>query len=150
MHRALKRVATIFGLYIVFVVLFESVFLGYLQPSFERQGGGIPMLEIVTTDEAGNLSKRRLARLRSSAGPLYVSAHHWTRGWYDDLVARPAVRVELGGVVEDYAAVVVTGDEFDRVVAEFPIPLFMRFLMGFPIGRDIVRLDPVKHGAGRS
>ena len=128
MHRALKRVATIFGLYIVFVVLFESVFLGYLQPSFERQGGGIPMLEIVTTDEAGNLSKRRLARLRSSAGPLYVSAHHWTRGWYEDLVARPAVRVELGGAVEDYAAVVVTGDEFDRVVAEFPIPLFMRFL----------------------
>ena len=150
MSRTLKRVAGIVGIYIVFVVLFETVFLGYLQPSFERQGGGIPMLEIVTTDEAGNLSKRRLARLRSSAGPLYVSAHHWTRGWYDDLVARPAVRVELDGVVEDYAAVVVTGDEFDRVVAEFPIPLFMRFLMGFPIGRDIVRLDPVKHGAGRS
>ena len=150
MHRALKRVATIFGLYIVFVVLFESVFLGYLQPSFEREGGGIPMLDIVTTGEAGNLNRRRLARLRSSAGPLYVSAHHWSRDWYHQLVANPNVRVEMGGDVADYVAVIVTGDEFDRVVAEFPIPLFMRFLMGFPIGRDIVRLDPVEDGAESS
>ena len=31
---------------------------------------------------------------------------------------------------------------FDRIAAEFPLPLFMRFLMGFPPERDIVRLDP--------
>jgi hypothetical protein len=146
----LKWVAGIVGIYIVFVVLFETVFLGYLQPSFEREGGGIPMLDIVTRDEAGNLNKRRLARLQSSAGPMYVSAHHWTRGWYHELAANPAVRVEFDGDVADYVAAVVTGDEFDRIVAEFPIPLFMRFMMGFPIGRDIVRLDPVEGGAERS
>ena len=36
-----------------------------------------------------------------------------------------------------------TGDEFDRIAAEFPLPLLVRFLMGFPPERDIVRLDPV-------
>jgi hypothetical protein len=42
-----------------------------------------------------------------------------------------------------------TGAWFDRIAAEFPLPLFMRFLMGFPPGRDIVRLDPVYGGERR-
>ena len=141
MYKTLKWVAGIVGIYIVFVVLFETVFLGYLQPSFE--GGGIPMLDIVTTDEAGNVNKRRLARFESSAGPIYVSAHHWTRGWYHELVANPKVRIEIDGESADYVAVVVTGDEFDRIAAEFPLPFLVRFLMGFPPERNIVRLDPV-------
>ena len=140
MARTLKWVGGIVGVYIVFVVLFESVYLGYLQPSFE--GGGIPMLDIVTTDEAGNPSRRRLARFQSSAGPMYVSAHHWTRGWYHELVADPNVRIEIDGDAADYVAVVVTGDEFDRIAAEFPIPFLVRLLMGFPPERNIVRLDP--------
>ena len=143
MARTLKWVAGIVGVYIVFVVLFETVFLGYLQPSFEREGGGIPMLDIVTTDEAGNLNRRRLARFESSDGATYVSAHHWTRGWYHELVANPEVRIEIGGEAADYVAVVVTGDEFDRIAAEFPLPFLVRFLMGFPPERNIVRLDPV-------
>lgn len=141
MYKTLKWVAGIVGIYIVFVVLFETVFLGYLQPSFE--GGGIPMLDIVTTDETGSVNKRRLARFESSAGPMYVSAHHWTRGWYHELVANPKVRIEIDGESADYVAVVVTGDEFDRIAAEFPLPFLVRFLMGFPPERNIVRLDPV-------
>ena len=143
MSRTLKWVAGLVGIYLVFVLLFETVFLGYLQPSFEREGGGIPMLEIVTTDEAGNLSKRRLARFRSSAGPMYVSAHHWTRGWYHELVANPNVRIEIDGDAADYVAVIVAGDEFGRIAAEFSLPFVVRFLMGFPPERNIVRLDPV-------
>jgi hypothetical protein len=143
MSRTLKWVAGIVGIYIVFVVLFETVFLGYLQPSFEREGGGVPMLDIVTTDEAGNPNKRRLARFRSSAGPLYVSAHHWTRGWYHELVANPNVRIEVDGDTADYVAVIVAGDEFGRIATEFPLPFVVRFLMGFPPERNIVRLDPV-------
>jgi hypothetical protein len=141
MARTLKWVGGIVGVYIVFVVIFESVYLGHFQPSFEE--GGIPMLDIVTTDEAGNLNKRRVARLQSSSGPMYVSAHHWTRGWYHELVANPKVHIEIDGVTTNYVAVVVTGDEFDRIAAEFPLPLLVRFLMGFPPERDIVRLDPV-------
>ena len=143
MSRTLKWVAGLVGIYLVFVLLFETVFLGYLQPSFEREGGGIPMLEMVTTDEAGNLSKRRLARFRSSAGPMYVSAHHWTRGWYHELVANPNVRIEIDGDAADYVAVSVAGDEFGRIAAEFSLPFVVRFLMGFPPERNIVRLDPV-------
>ena len=147
MTRLLRWIGGIVGLYVVFVVIFESVYLGHLQPSFEE--GGIPMLDIVTTDEAGQPNKRRLARLQSSSGSMYVSAHHWTRGWYHELVAHPEVRVEIDGKSADYVAVVVTGDEFDRIAAEFPLPLFMQFLMGFPPGRDIVRLDPVSSAADR-
>ena len=141
MARTLKWVTGIVGAYIAFVVLFETVFLGYLQPSFE--GGGIPMLDIITTDEAGNVNKRRLARFESSSGSMYVSAHHWTRGWYHELVANPKVRIEISGEAADYVAVVVTGEEFDRIAAEFPLRFPVRFLMGFPPDRNIVRLDLV-------
>ena len=147
MNKLLKWTGGIVGLYVVFVVIFESVYLGHLQPSFEE--GGIPMLDILTTDESGNVNKRRLARFESSAGSMYVSAHHWTRGWYHELVAHPKVRIEIGGGAADYVAVVVTGDEFDRIAAEFPLRFPVRFLMGFPPDRNIVRLDPVQGAADR-
>ena len=66
MKKLLKWVGSILGIYVVFVVIFETVYLGYMQPSFEE--GGIPMLDIVTKDDAGNLNKRRLARFKSSEG----------------------------------------------------------------------------------
>lgn len=144
MKKLLKWVGVIVGIYAVFVVIFETVYLGYMQPSFEE--GGIPMLDIVTKDGAGNLNKRRLARFKSSAGHLYVSAHHWTRGWYHELVANPEVSVEIDGAAGDYVAVIVEGDEFERVAAEYRLPLVTRFLMGFPPSRDIVRLDPALNG----
>jgi hypothetical protein len=52
------------------------------------------------------------------------------------------VRVEIDGVVADYIAVAVEGEEFERVAAEHPLPLRFLFLMGFPPPRDILRLDP--------
>jgi hypothetical protein len=140
MNKLLKWVGSILGIYVVFVLIFETVYLGHFQPSFEE--GGIPMLDIVTTDDSGDLNKRRLARFKSSEGHVYVSAHHWTRGWYHELVANPEVSVEIDGVAANYVAVNVEGDEFDRVAAEYPLPFVARFLMGFPPARDIVRLDP--------
>ncbi len=141
MNKLLKWAGIIVGIYVVFVLIFETVYLGHFQPSFEERG--IPMLDVITTDDAGNLNKRRLARFASSEGHLYVSAHHWTRGWYHELVANPEVNVEIDGVTADYVAVTVEGDEFDSVAAEYPLPFVARFLMGFPPERDIVRLDPV-------
>ncbi len=140
-NRVLKWVGGVLGAYIVFVLLFESVFLGYFQPSFEE--GGIPMLDLTVRDEAGNQTTRRLAWFESSDGNIYVSAHHWTRGWYHDLVANPDVSADIRGVTADFTAAIVTGGEFRRVAEEYPIPFMARFLMGFPPERDIVRLDPM-------
>jgi hypothetical protein len=99
------------------------------------------MLVITTTDESGVARERRLARLETD-GRVYVSAHHWPRGWYGRAVENPNVRVEMDGAVADYLAVPVDGEEFEQVATEHPLPLPMRFLMGFPPPRDILRLDP--------
>jgi hypothetical protein len=51
------------------------------------------------------------------------------------------VQAEIGGVTANYTAVPVSDAEFDRVAAEHPLSLPVRFLMGFPPARDILRLD---------
>ena len=50
--------------------------------------------------------------------------------------------LEIDGAAADYVAVPVEGEEFERVAAEYPLPLPIRFLMGFPPPREILRLDP--------
>jgi hypothetical protein len=137
--KILKWVAIVLGVYASFVVAFEAGYLGTYQPSFADSG--IPMLVITTTDQSGESRDRMVARFETDEG-LYVSAHHWTRGWYKRARDNPDVRVEIDGVVADYVAVPVEGEEFDRVAARFPLPLVVRFLMGFPPPRDILRLDP--------
>ncbi|MCH2263700.1 MAG: nitroreductase/quinone reductase family protein [SAR86 cluster bacterium] len=141
--KAFKWLGIVGVVYVIFVVLFESVFLGMNQPSFEdSDGGGIPMLVITTTDDKGESRDRMLARFETD-GKLYVSAHHWTRGWYKAARKNPNVSIEIHGKVVDYIAVPVEGEEFERVAFEHPLPLPARFLMGFPPKRHILRLDPV-------
>ena len=123
--------------YLGLVILFET-WLGVFQPTLERSE--IPMLVITTTDESGASRDRRLARWESG-GRLYVSAHHWPRAWYRQALENPKVRVTIGGVGGDYIAVPVEGEEHAQLVAEWPIPLRMRFLMGFA-PRNVLRLDP--------
>lgn len=126
--------------YVLFVVLFEAVYLGHFQPSFEE--AGIPMLVIKTTEPTGEPNERMLARLEID-NRIYVSAHHWPRGWYKRALQNPDVRVEIDGVTADYIAVPVDGAEFQRVDEAIPLGFGVRFLMGFPPERDILRLDPV-------
>ena len=135
-----KIVGVIVAIYIAFVVLFEAGFLGYYQPKLESTG--IPMLVVTVTDEAGEATSRRLARFETD-GKTYVSAHHWTRGWYHNAVKNPKVSVEIDGAIADYIAVQVEGDEFQDVATQFPLPFAALFLMGFPPERDILRFDPV-------
>lgn len=137
--KSLKWVGAVLAVYVAFVVAFETLFLGLYQP--ELASTGIPMLVLTTTDASGESRERRLARLETD-GALYVSAHHWPRSWYRRALENPEVRVEIDGVAADYVATPVQGEEFERVAAEFPIPLPVRFLMGFPPSRDILRLDP--------
>ena len=108
------------------MVLFESVYLGYFQPSFEESG--IPMLLLTTTDADGETSDRMLARFETD-GKIYLSAHHWPRGW-------PTARTSGTGTsrrdYRSHTAVPISGAEFERVAADHPLPLPVRFLMGFP------------------
>jgi hypothetical protein len=137
--KVLKWVGVLVAAYVGLVVAFETLYLGWYQPKLERTG--IPMLVITTTDDSGVSRERRLARFETD-GSLYVSAHHWPRGWHRRAPENPNVRVEIDGAAADYVAVPVEGEEFERVAAENPLPLPVRFLMGFPPPRDILRLDP--------
>jgi len=138
--RVLKWLGALIAIYLVFVVIFEAGYLGLMQPSFEE--GGIPMLILTTTDETGEKVSKMLARFETE-DKLYVSAHHWTRGWYRRAVANPEVLVEIDGSKTHRIAVPVLDEEFDGVAAAYKIPLRARFLMGFPPPRDILRLDLV-------
>jgi len=144
--KLLKWVGIIAVVYIAFVVLFETLFLGYFQPKAE--GFGLPMIVIITTDESGDVSHRRVAGFEMD-GNLYASAHHWPRAWYHRAVANPEVIVETDSGSGDYLAVPITGEEFDRVAEGFALPFPVRFVMGFPPKRDILRLDPVTAESGR-
>jgi len=119
------------------IVLFET-WLGVFQPKGERSG--IPMLVLTTTDASGASHDRRLARMESG-GRLYVSAHHWPRAWHRRALENPEVRAAMDGAVGGYTAVPVEGEEYARVKAEYPLPLPIRILMGFP-PRHVLRLDP--------
>jgi len=137
--KVLKWLGVIFAVYVAFVVAFETLFLGLYQP--ELGNTGLPMLVITTTNDSGVSRERRLARFETDE-KLYVSAHHWPRGWYKRALENPNVSVEVDGVVADYLAVPVEGKEFERVAVEHPLPLSFLFVMGFPPPRDILRLDP--------
>ena len=136
--KALKWLGIVAAVYVSFVVVFETGYLGIYQPSFEDSG--IPMLVLTTTDDSGKSRDRMLARMETD-GKLYVSAHHWPRGWYKRALKNPNVRIKIHDMVSDYIAVPVEGEEFERVATEHPLPLPVRFLMGFPPPREILRLD---------
>ena len=123
--------------YLGLVILVET-WLGVFQPTLARTE--IPMLVITTTDPSGESRDRRLARMESG-DQIYVSAHHWPRAWYRQALENPEVRAAINGVTGDYIAVPVEGEEYAQVVADWPIPLRMRFLMGFA-PRSLLRLDP--------
>ena len=134
-----KWLGGIVAIYALFVILFETVYLGYMQPSFEEQG--IPMLILTTQTNSGEKVPRMLANM-SVENRIYVSAHHWPRSWYDNAVAYPQVEVEIDGTKAPFVAVPISGAEFDEVAQAWPLVFVVRFLMGFPPEREILRLDP--------
>jgi len=139
--KVMKRLGILTAAYVVLVLLFDGVFISLNQAKLERSK--IPMLHITTMDSSGAANRRQLARFESN-GKLYVSAHHWWRGWYHRALANPQVQVEINGVSGNYRAVPVAGAEFEQVAKDFQLGFLVRFLMGFPPPRDILRLDPAR------
>ena len=120
-------------IYVGIVVLFESL-LGYTQP----QNDGT--LVITTTNDEGEANERVLSRLELN-DTTYVAVNHWPRAWYNDALARPQVQVQYNGEAGTYLAVPVAGPEHNQIQNKHPVPLPMRFLMGFA-PRHFLRLEP--------
>ena len=115
------------------------MFLGLLQPTIESER--LKNLVMTTTDSTGHPDPRKITYVVVDGG-IYVSAHHWPRAWYHQAIKDPNVVVDLKGYKSDYLAVPVAGREFQSVSEAFPLPFVVRFLMGFPPQRNILRLDP--------
>lgn len=137
--KALKIVVIVAVVYVGIVFAFESL-IGYFQPSNEST------IVITTFDADGTAHDRVVSRL-DSGGKLYVAANHWPRAWYTRVLENPDMQVTIDGQKGDYRAVPVTGPEHARVDGEHPLPVFFRFLTGFP-PRYLVRLDPRAPEAG--
>jgi len=132
--KALKILLILAAVYVGIVVVFESL-LGFVQP----QNDGT--LVIVTTDSDGNKNDRVLSRLEVD-GKTYIAVNHWPRAWYKDALERPQVQITYEGKTTEHLAVPVEGAEHDRVQSQRPVPLPIRFLMGFA-PRYFIRLDSV-------
>ena len=139
--KALKWMCGVLGFYVLFVMGFEIGYLGFTQPSFEEFG--IPMLVLTTQTTSGDTKDTMLARVDLD-GKIYVSAHHWSRGWHSNALENPRVAVTIDGEKTEHLAVPVAGEEFESVVQAMPLRLPVRFLMGFPLlPREILRLDGI-------
>jgi len=133
--KVLKILLVLAAIYVGIVVVFESL-LGYAQP----QNDGTLVISI--TDDAGESNNRVLSRLELD-GKTYVAVNHWPRAWYNNALARPAVKVNYNGATTDHMAVPVSDAEHSRLQSTHPVPTPMRFLMGFA-PRHFLRLDPTR------
>jgi len=131
--KALKIAGIVVLVYVGIVVAFESL-IGVFQPSNQTT------LVITTRDADGSSHQRVVSQLESS-GHVYVAANHWPRAWYRRALENPDVEATIRGETADYTAVPVTGDERQQVDSTNGLPLFFRFLTGFP-PREFLRLDP--------
>ena len=132
--KIIKIVASMILVYAGVVVLFESL-LGYFQPETQST------LVITTTDEAGVSNDRVLAQLASN-DQIYVSANHWPREWYNQVLKNPEVQVTIDDVESFYLAVPVTNQaEHNRVNGDNKHSIGFRILTGFA-PRYFIRLVP--------
>ena len=131
--KIVKIVGVLLLVYVALVVVFESL-LGYFQPEAE---GTV----VITTFDADGTGHSRVLSGLDSGERFYVAVNHWPRAWYRRALENPQVRLARGGETLPYLAVPVTGAERDRVASDHPIPLGVRFLMGFA-PRHFLRLEP--------
>lgn len=132
--KALKWLGIALVAYVGIVVLFESL-IGYFQPANEAT------LSLTVYEEDGAPHHRVLSRIERE-DDIYVAVNHWPRAWFHALQENPNVQVAFGD--RDFAGTAVVVDdptEITRIKGGRSVPLFFRFLTGFP-PRYYVRLDP--------
>ena len=128
-----KKLIIIALVYVGVVAVFEGL-LGYYQPADDQT------MVITTYDDVGEGADRVVARLESE-GNLYVAANHWTRAWYYAALDNAAVEITFDGQTLPYTAVLIEGEDHDRVNDAHALPIAFRILTGFP-PRYLMRLDP--------
>lgn len=128
------------GGYLAVVLSFE-VFVGVVGRQHAERGVQADEMWIQLTSAVDGEEQSVVVAGVESAGSLYVSANHWPRGWYHRLVAHPDVRVTVKGEESARRAVPVIGEEESRVRRDYPLPVVVRILSGFP-PRAFLRLDP--------
>ena len=136
--KIVKIVGILLLVYVALVVVFESL-LGYFQPQAEDT-------VVITTFDADGTGHSRVLSGLDSGERFYVAVNHWPRAWYRRALENPQVRLARDGETLPYLAVPVTGAEHDRVASDHPIPLAVRFLMGFA-PRHFLRLEPMARDA---
>lgn len=129
----LKVVAVTLGVYVGMVVLFESL-IGYFQPE------NAATLSLTVYEESDKPHTRVLSRIEHSDN-IYVAVNHWPRSWFRTLQGNPKFRVAFGETDFSGMAVVVDdAEEIAAIEADRPLPLWFKFLTGFP-PRYFVRLE---------
>lgn len=133
--KLVRRAAILLLIYIAIVGGFESL-IGYFQPA------DASTLVLTTRTSSGDRHDRVITRLNSQ-DQLYVAVNHWPRAWYRRALKNDEVEVDLGDGKgkRPYRAVLIKGEEYDRVNLEHNLPIAFLILTGFP-PRHIFRLDP--------
>jgi hypothetical protein len=130
--RAIKILAILLGVYVLVVVVFESL-LGYYQPANQST------LVITTTNTEGVSNDRVLAKIEFN-DQVYIAANHWPRAWYRQALANPNVSATIDEEKNDYIAVPVTDAEHAEVDGANSLGLVFKMLTGFP-PRYFLRLE---------
>ncbi|MEM1435297.1 MAG: nitroreductase/quinone reductase family protein [Pseudomonadota bacterium] len=73
-------------------------------------------------------------------GRLYIASNHWFRKWYHAVLAHPEILVTRNGNTHAYSAVPVTGEERQRLQANYRMGA-LRIVTAFAPSR-FLRLDP--------
>lgn len=128
-----KIFAVLVLVYVGIVVAFESL-LGYFQPENPST------IVITSTDDEGNQFDRVVSKIENQDN-IYVAVNHWPRAWYYRVLENPEVKITSEEGSADYVLVPITGAEFEQVNTAHALPIFFRFLTGFP-PRRILRADP--------
>ena len=122
--RAIKILAILLGIYVLVVVVFESL-LGYYQPANQST------LVITTTNAEGVSNDRVLAKIEFN-DQIYVAANHWPRAWYSQALTNPNVSATIDEEKNDYISVPVTDAEHAEVDGANSLGLVFKMLIGFP------------------